>query len=48
MELLLAHLSLVEFQTFVLVLTAPVLDLSAPPTINRVVVPGLFSVVSEQ
>lgn len=36
MELLLSHLSLVEFQTFVLVLTASMLDLSAPPMINVV------------
>lgn len=46
MELLLSHLSLAELQTFASVLTAFLLDLSAPPMINVFML--LLLVLSEQ
>lgn len=46
MELLLSHLSLAKLQTFASVLTAFLLDLSAPPMINVFML--LLLVLSEQ
>lgn len=47
MELPLSHLDLVEFQVFVLVLTAFILDLSTSHDKSIYFVIGMFTVLSE-